>query len=140
MTDPYTKPLPTLDPDSAPYWEGIHHAELRLQRCHHCGTYRWPARVMCNRCFSFEADWSTVSGKGTLASWVQTCRAFLPVFEDDVPYINVTVRLAEQDDILIIGIMSDGTIVPYMNMPVRAVFKRVSDAASLLFWAPEITP
>jgi uncharacterized protein len=138
MSELYTKPLPTLDADSAPYWEGIHHGELRLQRCRDCGTYLWPARIMCYRCFSFDADWTTMSGKGTLASWVKTVRPFLSYFKDDVPYINVTIRLTEQEDILIIGQFSDGNIDPYMNMPVQAVFKRISDTASLLFWEPDI--
>jgi uncharacterized OB-fold protein len=137
MSDVTDRPMLPADPDSSPYWEAIDRGELRVQRCTSCATWRWPARAMCNRCFGFDHDWPAVSGKGTVASWVRTHRAFLPQFADDLPYVTVTVRLAEQPDLLLVGQLADSHVEPEIGMLVRAVFHGVSEGRGLVFWEPE---
>lgn len=90
-----------MDRDSAPWWEALQSHEFMLQRCESCAAWRWPARAICNRCSSFDWKWHPVSGEATVASWVVTHHAFMPGFE--APYAVLTVRLAEQDDLLLIG-------------------------------------
>jgi hypothetical protein len=95
------RPLPTVDRDSLPWWEALARHEFILQRCDACQTWRWPARAICNRCASFDWHWHPASGAATVASWVVTHHAFLPGFE--APYAVLTVRLAEQEDLMLIG-------------------------------------
>ncbi len=137
MNKVYDKPLPIPDPDSQPYWDAIRQGVLKIQRCTDCGTYRWPARAMCNRCFSFASEWPTVSGRGVIKSWVTTQRAFLACFEADVPFTTLTVQLNEQDDIRILGQLATPGAKLEIGMPVRAVFRRVTDTDVLLDWEPD---
>ena len=126
------RPVPVLDRDSAPFWDGVAAGELRLQRCGGCGAYRWPARAICNRCHSFDADWVAVSGRGTVIGWVRTHQLFMRAFQDDVPYVTIQVQLDEQDDIQMIGRLADPSLEPVVGMRVRADF---SDPP-LMLWRP----
>lgn len=108
MTAPPDVKVPRrVDIDSREYWEGIDRGELRLQRCEDCGTYRWPFRCICNRCHS----WNTVvlpsSGRGSIFSWAINRHAFAPGFGERLPYVSVLVRLDEQDDLIIPGVLDE---------------------------------
>ncbi|MAG30667.1 MAG: hypothetical protein CL908_07240 [Deltaproteobacteria bacterium] len=94
---------PVPDRDSQPYWDALAKGRLSLQRCDDCGTLRWPARAVCNRCHSFASHWEDQTGSGQIASWVRTHQAFAPALQDAVPYTVVQVRLDAQEDLLLIG-------------------------------------
>ncbi len=136
MTTAPDRLLPNIDRDSAPFWAGLRAGEIRVQRCDGCGAYRWPARVICNRCRSFRATWVRLAGTGTIMSWTRTHQIFSRAFETDVPYVNVLVRLDEQDDIQMIGRFSSSHIAPRPGMRVRAVMTPVAEDISLLLWEP----
>jgi uncharacterized OB-fold protein len=131
------RPLPIPDRDSAPFWDGVSAGELRLQRCADCGTWRWPARAICNRCHSFQAEWRAVSGLGTVTSWIRTHQPFMRAFADDVPYTVVQVRLDEQDDIQMIGRLADPALEPVIGLRVRAGFAPADGDPPLVVWHPE---
>lgn len=128
------KPRPMPDKDSAPYWEGLAAGELRMQRCSGCGTLRWPARAICNRCRSFDADWVALSGRGTIKSWIRTHQRFHPAFADELPYVTLLVAIEEQADIQIIGAPADPAAEPATGAPVRAVFRDPRESPPILFW------
>ena len=96
-------PEPTPDLDSQPFWEGLKAKQLRLQRCRDCGRLRWPARAICNRCASFENEWTAVAEAGQVASWIKTHQVFAPAFRERVPYVVVQIALDAQPDIRLIG-------------------------------------
>jgi uncharacterized protein len=131
--------LPAMDRDSRPWWEALGRHELQLQRCAACRSWRWPPRAMCNRCGSFEGAWQRASGRGTVASWVVTHHAFLPGFA--TPYVVVTVRLAEQDDLLLPGGYAGRPDDPRLVVGAAVVvgFEDVADGngrVALLRWRP----
>jgi uncharacterized OB-fold protein len=128
--------LPTIDRDSVPFWEGTRAGELRVQRCRSCGAYRWPARAICNRCRSFDADWVLLSGRGKVVSWVTTHQVFARAFRDEVPYHTVQVQLSEQEDLQIVGRLTSDLVVPHAGMEVEAEFRSVTDDVTLVFWRP----
>ena len=127
-----TRPLPHPDRDSAPWWEALARHELVFQRCARCRAWRFPSRAVCNRCGSFDHEWEAASGDGTVASWVMNHHAFSNDFE--TPYAVVCVRLAEQDDLLVIGSYRGTPDDLSSAMPVRAVFDDVADGVTLLAW------
>lgn len=87
------EPIPT--PLDEAFWEGCTNHELRMQRCEECGYVRWPPSPVCPECWSDVSVWSTLSGNGTLVSWVVFHVGFLPAFEESLPYIIVEVELEE---------------------------------------------
>ena len=130
------KPLPVPDRDSLPFWEGVRAGDLRVQRCQGCGAYRWPARAICNRCRSFDADWVALSGRGVVRSWVTTHQIFHRALADEVPYMNILVQLDEQEDLQMIGRFSTPDVAPRAGMKVRAVIRNVAPETALVFWEP----
>ena len=126
----YDKPLPIITEENRGHWDAARRHELRLQRCHDCGLVRFPIAPICPRCLAARAEWSLLSGRGTIASWVVFHKAYWPGFRKDLPYTVVQVLLAEgpryisnlvdaQDRDLAIG------------MPVEVVFDDVTAEVSL---------
>lgn len=88
------KPTPAPTPETQPFWDGCAAGELRLQRCRPCGEHYFPPRPFCPRCLSDDVEWTTVSGRGSLHSYVINERP-APGFEADAPYAIAVVELDE---------------------------------------------
>ncbi|MEU6422902.1 Zn-ribbon domain-containing OB-fold protein [Streptomyces spiralis] len=136
---------PTPDRDSAPWWRALADHRLTLQRCDTCGLRRWAPRAMCSGCGGFTWSWETAGGRGTVASWTVSHRAFLP--GRPTPYVVLLVRLEEGEDLILPGGWdgpADGTglrvglpvVAGYHDLETAAGAEEADDAerASLLVW------
>lgn len=89
-------PLPDTDWEpTREFWAGAARDELRIPRCDSCGRLCWYPRERCPRCEGEAFTWETMSGRGTLFSWVVVTHAFLPQFADLVPFVPALVALEE---------------------------------------------
>src|SRR3546814_21091663 len=89
----YDKPVPVVDADSAPYWEGAKAGRLMIQKCRETGgTFLYSLRLVPS---SGEADWIEASGDGEIYSWTVARRPAGPAFKGDVPYGLARVTLEE---------------------------------------------
>lgn len=96
MTDAAnTKPLPRITADNVAFFDGLKARELRLQRCKDCERFHYPPGPVCPYCFSEAVEWTTISGRGTVSSWVVVHKAWFPAFEAEIPYNVVQVELEE---------------------------------------------
>jgi len=95
MTEAYTKPVPTLDDLNRPFWDGCRKGELRLQKCCSCGHVRYPIAAYCPECLSEEAEWTPLSGRGTVFSTIVFHQVYHPAFKNDVPYNVSLIQLDE---------------------------------------------
>jgi uncharacterized protein len=91
----YDKLVPAPTPETQPYWSALRDRQLRLQRCADCGRVRHYPRPMCDQCWSMNVDWVDAAGTGTVHSWTITHYAFHPGWKGDLPYLLLTVDLAE---------------------------------------------
>jgi uncharacterized protein len=91
----YDKLVPEPTPDTRPFWDALMERRFRLQRCADCGRVRHYPRPVCDACFSMNAGWVEASGLGTVHSWTITHHAFHPGFKADLPFMLLTVDLAE---------------------------------------------
>ena len=126
------KPIP--DRDSTPWWTALAEHRLLVQRCSSCAVLRWPARAICNRCGGLDWTWAEASGRGRVASFVVTHRAFSPAHQP--PYVVVLARLAEQPDLLLPGGWDgsrDGTDLT-VGMPIEASYVDIEPGSALLSW------
>jgi uncharacterized protein len=89
-----SKPVPRPTPETAPYWQGASEGELRIQRCRACGSHYFYPRTSCPHCGSTDVEWTTVSGRGSLHTYLINHRP-APGFEDDAPYAIAVVELEE---------------------------------------------
>ncbi len=91
----YTKPLPIVDGDSAPFWAAAREGRLAIPRCEDCGRYHFYPRVLCPHCHSDRVAFHDVSGEGCIYSFTVHHRAAGPAFESDLPYVVALVDLDE---------------------------------------------
>ncbi len=128
--NPYTKPLPTLDAENRPFWDGCREGQLRMQQCDACGHIRFPINEVCPRCLAREHHWQALSGRGTVFAYVVFHQVYDPAFAADVPYNVALVQLAEGPRMYsnVVGVPNDAVKV---GDPVEVVFDPVTPAVTI---------
>jgi uncharacterized protein len=104
------RPVPVPDEASAPFWSAAAEHVLTVARCAECGQFTMPPDLVCPHCRTTNPrfEFTPVSGHGTVRSWTVVRQAFLPGFEDDLPFVLVDVELVEQKELRLIGRLLDG--------------------------------
>jgi hypothetical protein len=129
------KPLPRPNEDTAPYWEAAHRGELRMQQCLDCGFVRFPPSLLCARCLSEKSDWVTLSGRGTVFSWIVVHQSQHPAFNADTPY-NVTIVELEEGPRLHTQLVECTNDQIHIGMAVEVVFAKINDEVTLPKFRP----
>jgi uncharacterized OB-fold protein len=135
LVSEYKKPLPAINEDTAPYWEYCRKHEIRMQKCQQCGYIRFPASIVCPKCHSLEAEWTKLSGKGRVYSFIIYHQAYHPSYKDDLPYAVAIIQLDEgpRMESNIIGCKMEDIKI---DMPVEVVFDDVTDEVTLPKFKP----
>jgi uncharacterized OB-fold protein/acyl dehydratase len=122
---------PVVSPDTAFFWEGTRHAELRIQQCGDCGELRHPPGPMCMRCGSPSQKYIVASGKGEVFSYV--VHHHPPVPGKRLPLVIALVELDEGVRVLaeMPGVSPDQVRI---GMPVEIDFLRIDDELVLPAW------
>jgi len=94
MTD-YTKPVVVPSEDSGPFWAAAKGHKLSLQKCGTCGSFRFPPSPLCPECTAMGGEWTELSGRGKVSSFVVFHRAYHKSFEGDLPYAVALIELDE---------------------------------------------
>jgi uncharacterized OB-fold protein len=125
--------LPDPDwPVARPFWEGCRAGELRIPRCRDCGRWVWYPSAACPGCGGGRSEWTRVSGRGRLFTWVTVHRAFLPGFADRVPFVTALVELEEDPRVRLATFLRDVPPGgPRLGMPVAVRFETVDQRLSL---------
>ena len=131
----YLKPIPVPSEDSKLYWEGAQRHELCLQRCQACGAFRLPPAPLCPECTDLGGEWTKVSGRGKVYSFVIFHRAYHKAFEKDLPYAVAVIELEEGPRLVsnIVGIAPDRI---RCDMPVEVTFEDITSDATLPKFRP----
>ena len=129
-------PIPVVDQDTQPFWDGCARSELLLQCCRKCQTWWHPPSPICPNCFSAEYDWTPSSGKGTVYTFSVIHHPFRRNWEALVPYVVGVIELEEGPHILsnVVGVEPDAVEV---GMRVAVSFEQMSDTISLPLFRPE---
>lgn len=136
MNAPRSKPLPQPTPETLPYWQACKRHELMIQRCLDCSRHYFYPRPYCPHCMSANTEWTKVSGKGTLLTYVINHRP-APGFESEAPYVIAIVKLAEGPHMMSNIVQVEATP---QNLPVglalEVVFDDVNDDISVPKFRP----
>ena len=130
-----SRPLPVITEDNLPFWKAAAEHRLVLPSCRDCGKVFFPIGPVCPDCHSMSLDWTQVSGRGVISSFVVYRQAFYSFFRDKLPYTVVQVELEE-------GPRFNGNLLGvepgdiHIGMPVQAVFERVNDEVTLTQFEP----
>ncbi len=129
----FAKPTPIPDSDTRPFWDACREHELRAQRCNNCGRFRWPPQSFCPSCYSWEYEWTRLSGLGTVKSFSVVHHSAVRSFKDDLPYVVALIELDGTNDR--VNIMSNIVGCPWEDVKVgkrvEVVFNDVSTEATL---------
>ncbi|MBI3302230.1 MAG: Zn-ribbon domain-containing OB-fold protein [Deltaproteobacteria bacterium] len=132
-----TKPIPTPDPDSWPFWRAARQHQLLLQRCPNCGHCRYPPKAFCNHCHTLGGEWRALRGRGRLVSWTVQHHLLTPAFADELPYVVLLVALEERPNVRLVGNLRGGTVDDLkIGRPGQAVFEDITDEIALIHWQP----
>jgi uncharacterized OB-fold protein len=88
--------IPQPDEVSSPYWEAARRHELLIQRCGSCSAYQHPPAVSCRCCQDTDLQWTQISGRGTVYTFVIVHRLMVPGFDE--PYVVAQIRPEETAD------------------------------------------
>jgi len=130
----FLKPLPEISPRNLPFWDGLKEHEFRVPRCQDCGDYNWIPYPACRSCLSENQEWTAVSGDAVVWSFSVVHRG-PGAFNDDVPYIVVLAKLAEEPRSLIvtgnlIGIEPSEVSI---GLPIKVVYEEIPDEDVTLY-------
>ncbi len=95
MVDRPRTDLPTIEPESAPFWDAAKEGRLLIQRCESCGAAQHYPRPFCAVCWSDQVRWEEASGRGTLYTYSIVYMNDLAPFNERLPYVAAAVDLEE---------------------------------------------
>ncbi|MDE2333556.1 MAG: Zn-ribbon domain-containing OB-fold protein [Rhodospirillales bacterium] len=123
---------------TARFWDALQQNRLMLPRCRDCGHWLFPIGPCCSNCLSDALEWTPLSGKGEVWSFIVYHHAFAPEFKDKLPYNVAIVKLDEGPRIIsnVVGIANDEI---RNGMRVAAQFDPVDEAHTLLRFRPDAT-
>jgi uncharacterized OB-fold protein len=126
----YEKPLPVVDPESAPYWAALKERRLILKRCLDCGRHHFYPRALCPHCHSDALEWSDARGTGSIYSYTVARRPAGPAFKADAPYVVAVVELDEGARMMT-HIVTDDVESVRIGQRVAVAFEAVTDEITL---------
>jgi uncharacterized protein len=95
MADEPRFDLPTIEPESQPFWDAARDGRLLIQRCDSCGAAQHYPRPFCVQCWSDQIRWEESSGRATLYTYSTLYMNDLPPFNRRLPYVAAAVDLEE---------------------------------------------
>ncbi len=135
MTTDYAKALPEIDEDNFEFFQSCRDHAMRLQRCNECGSCRYYPSAVCPVCQSFTFEWALMSGKATVYTFTIVYRPPSDAWAADVPYVYALVQL-EEGPMMATNIVDCAPDDVRIGMPVRVVYRDVTDEITLPFFAP----
>jgi uncharacterized OB-fold protein len=131
-------PLPEPTVLTQPFWDACRAHRLSIQRCADCRKFRFYPTVSCPHCASPRFAWETVSGRGTVYSWIVVEKTHDPYWQHRVPYICAIIELREQEGLFMPGLLTGTEPAKVLGgMPVEAIFEDASPTISLPRWRAE---
>lgn len=128
------RPIPvTDDRETAGFFEAARRHELGVRVCAECDHGLHVPVARCNRCGSWNTEWLTAAGTGTVYSWTTVTHQVHPAFP--VPYTLVLVELDDHPDVRMLGtVPADTSLEPGQAMEVW--FETLATDVVIPQWRP----
>lgn len=91
----WTRPVPNVNEETAPFWRATREHRLLLQRCAACGAVQHYYRAFCASCWSTDVQDEPASGAGSVWSFSVIWKNRAPGFDQLGPYVVAVVELDE---------------------------------------------
>lgn len=131
----YEKPLPVIDPDSAPFWNAAREHRLLIKHCNDCNRSHFYPRELCPHCHSDALAWTEAKGTGVVYSFTVARRPAGPAFKPETPYVVALVDLDEGVRMMtnIVGMPADSVRI---GLRVQVSYDDVTDDVTLPKFSP----
>ena len=73
------------------FWNGLKDGVIYARKCKECGAIEFPPHIACNSCGYHATEWTTLSGKGMLKTFVFTGALNARLELEDGPAINAVI-------------------------------------------------
>jgi uncharacterized protein len=137
-----SKPIPTPDEASAPFFAGALQGKLMLLRCRSCETFMSPTaylgvplRPRCLHCFSPELDWAASSGRAILYSFAVMHQLYDEAFAAELPY-NIAVVETEEGVRLTSQVVDCPNDELQIGMALQVTFEQRSEQVAIPKFRP----
>jgi len=101
-------PLPDVDWEPArEFWAAAARGVLSVPRCTACARLVWYPILPCRFCGGTRLEWTRVSGRGRLFSWVVVRHAWIPQVADRLPFVTGLVALEEDPAVRLVTAVVD---------------------------------
>lgn len=133
------RPLPALEPHTAPYWRAARERRLILQQCTRCQCVQFPPEINCTHCGASETAWIEASGRARLYTWTLCHPPLLPYFAERAPWAVAAVELEEgvRMTTQLAGIEPEQYVV---DMPLVVDFEPIDDERAFVMFRPAAAP
>ncbi|WP_072387675.1 Zn-ribbon domain-containing OB-fold protein [Hyphomicrobium sp. CS1BSMeth3] len=121
-------PPPTINADSAQYWEAARREKLVIRKCRACDALHFMPRAVCPSCWSHDLEWVEATGRGKIHSFTIIRRAPLPAFVDRVPYAVALIDLSEGPRMMA-NIVGENALNIRIGDEVEVTFERRGEGA-----------
>src|SRR5690606_8119157 len=102
-----------------------------------CGEFRHPPRPECPYCQSTDTEWTQISGRGTVFTYIVDHRNEVPGFDGHYVFAFITPEEATRDAVRLTGnVMDCEPEDVYIGMPVEVFYKEIKPGVTL----PEFRP
>ena len=121
------------------FWKGLEDGVIYARKFKECGAIEFPPHLACNTCGYHETEWTTLTGKGELVSFVFTgvLNSRLELDDMGLKYVCGEVKLDEGPEInaVILGINKKKAREIDGKLPVRVrpVFQNMGRYTTLFF-------
>ncbi|MBX7234425.1 MAG: OB-fold domain-containing protein [Caldilineales bacterium] len=133
------KPVPPIDPWTAPYWTAAREHRLLIQRCTVCGKHIFYPRRSCPFCFADEVAWVEASGRGQIVAFSVVQNNAPSAFAADMPFVIAIVRLEEGVQMMT-NIVECELDALHSEMPVTVTFEQLTETVTLPKFKPLTAP
>ena len=127
--------LPTIEPETKPFWDALKERKLLLGKCNGCGRVHYYPRPMCPHCWSEDVSWVEAAGRGVLYTWSTVFVNDLPPFNAKLPYIAAQVDLEEGVRITTIIVDAEPAQLS-IGMAVEIEFEPISEDVTIPVFRP----
>ncbi|RYE04462.1 MAG: Zn-ribbon domain-containing OB-fold protein [Sphingomonadales bacterium] len=136
MDTSFPAPTPTINPETAPFWEATKRGVLLLPKCQTCQRTIWYPKTFCSACGTVGVDWYEASGRATIYSYtiMHAKRAAGP-YADVVPYVIAVVELEEGPRLMTNIVDADPESLA-IGQPVAVVFHPTENGVALPRFRP----
>jgi uncharacterized OB-fold protein len=127
--------LPTIEPETQPYWDAVRESRLLFRRCADCGRAHSYPRPFCPFCWSEDVPWEQASGRATLYTYSTVFFNDLPPFNERLPYVAAVVDLEEGLRLMTEIVDADPADLK-LGMPLEVTFRPLDDTITAPFFRP----